>query len=347
MSENDATALPYVSVVIPALNCRDEVEACLAALAQQDYPRDRFEVIVSDNGSTDGTREYLEQSWAKLCLCPERGRARALNAGLALAAGEIICTTDMSCRAAPGWIRAIVEDFADPAVGCVAGEIKLLDSVTPNRVIDFQRRGNYMSPMLALQRRQLPFMPFADGANASFRRQVFDAIGGFEASFIKAADVEICYRLFVLTDYKLLFDYRAVMWESGEPTLGALLHQRFRMGIGWNLMRMKYPLLYECRQERSLKDRYWSWRMAVAEAGGLLARNLRAWFGHDRDANHDANIRFLMRQVQSIGRIYGAWHLRRRGIAPVAIDAAAQRRLIEAGGVAERILLRGAEAATA
>jgi cellulose synthase/poly-beta-1,6-N-acetylglucosamine synthase-like glycosyltransferase len=346
MPEHAAELFPYVSVVIPALNCRDDIEDCLAALEKQDYPRDRFEVIVADNGSTDGTREYLANSWAKLCLCPERGRARALNAGLGLASGEIICTTDMSCRAEAGWIRTIVEDFADPAVGCVAGEIKMLKTPLHNRVIDFQQRTNYMSPMLALKRKVLPFLPFADGANASFRRKVFDEIGGFEASFIKAADVEICYRLFALTDYKILFDYRALMWEPGEPTLGALLHQRFRMGIGWNLMRMKYPLLYAERRGRSVKEGYWSFRSAVGEIGMLLVGNLRALFGQDRAANDDANIRFLMSRMQSIGRVYGRRHLRRRGIAPTPLEAQAQLRLMQAGGVADRVIVRGEEATT-
>ncbi|MDP2832085.1 MAG: glycosyltransferase [Pseudomonadota bacterium] len=344
MPENTASPLPYVSVVIPALNCRGDIEDCLAALERQDYPRDRFEVIVADNGSTDGTREYLKHSWAKLCLCPERGRARALNAGLELASGEIICTTDMSCRAESNWIRTIVEDFADPTVGCVAGEIKLFDSALRGRVIDFQRRANYMSPMLALQRKKIPFMPFADGANASFRRKVFDEIGGFESSFIKAADVEICYRLFALTHYRILFDYRALMWEPGEPSLGALLHQRLRMGIGWNLMRMKYPLLYAESGSRSAQAIYWSCRAAVGEAGAFLFRNIQALFGRDRAANHDDNIRFLMSQVQSFGRVYGRWHLRRRGIAPTPLDARAQLRLIAAGGVADRVVVRGEEA---
>ena len=168
-----------------------------------------------------------------------------MNTGVKAARGEIILTTDLSCRAVENWISTVVETFSDhPKAGCVAGDIKLL-RMTEGVVIDFQECNNYMSPMLALKRTTLPFMPFADGANASFRKCVFDEIGGFEESFLKAADVEICYRMFVLTDYTLVFNRSAIMWEPGEPSLRALLHQRFRMGIGWNLLQMKYPVLFE------------------------------------------------------------------------------------------------------
>jgi cellulose synthase/poly-beta-1,6-N-acetylglucosamine synthase-like glycosyltransferase len=341
MPDPSSSSLPFVSVVIPTLNCRNDIDACLAALEKQDYPRDRFEVIVADNGSTDGTREHLEKTWVKLCLCPQRGRARALNAGLAVARGEIICTTDLSCLAAPDWISTVVSDFDNPEVGCVAGDIKLLKTGMSNRVIDFQERVNYMSPMLALNRQQLPFMPFADGASASFRKQVFDEIGGFEDSFIKAADVEICYRMFALTRYKILFDYRLMMWEPGEPTLGALLHQRYRMGIGWNLLRMKYPLLFAERSDSSLKEVYWSFREKLGRFGNLLVGNLGALFGQARDETYDANIRYLMSQIQAVGRLYGRWHLRSRGIQPIPVDSEAQKNLIAAGGAKGRVLVIG------
>src|SRR4029079_17145761 len=111
---------------------------------------------------------------------------------LGIAHGEIICTTDISCMPEPQWIAEIVSSFADPQIGCVAGEIKQLPG-PDNSAVRYQARTNYMSPMHALKRDRLPFLPFADGANASFRRQVFDQIGPFEETFYKGADVEICY----------------------------------------------------------------------------------------------------------------------------------------------------------
>jgi cellulose synthase/poly-beta-1,6-N-acetylglucosamine synthase-like glycosyltransferase len=316
------SSLPFVSIVVPALNCAEDVEGFADSMRLQDYPADRFEVIVVDNGSSDDTFERVRAAGMIALQRKEKGRARALNTGIEAARGEIILTTDLSCRAEPYWIRAVVETFAaHPEAGCVAGEIKLLRT-TEGAVIDFQERSNYMSPLLALNRTRLPFMPFADGANASFRKRVFDEIGGFEESFVKAADVEICYRMFVLTDYTLVFNRSALMWEPGEPSLRTLLHQRFRMGIGWNLMRMKYPALYEAKKP-ALNPRQTWWRLqgSIAKAIQLTMLNLSMVFGRNRAAANDANIRQLMSWAQWFGRYYGRWWLDHRGIRPAPVDS--------------------------
>jgi cellulose synthase/poly-beta-1,6-N-acetylglucosamine synthase-like glycosyltransferase len=308
---------PFVSVVVPALNCADDVAGFVESMRQQDYASDQFEVIVVDNGSTDATLERARAAGLIALQRTERGRTRALNTGIAAARGEFILTTDLSCRAEPHWIRTIVDTFAaHPEAGCVAGDIKLLRN-TNNAVIDFQERSNYMSPLLALGRTQLPYMPFADGANASFRKRVFDEIGGFEESFVKAGDVEICYRMFLLTDYTLVFNPVALMWEPGEPSLLALLHQRFRMGIGWNLMRMKYPDLYESRKHSlDARQAWWRFRGFLTQWRRLLSLNAGLVFGRNREAAIDADIRQLMTWVQWYGRHYGRWWLDRQGIRP-------------------------------
>jgi cellulose synthase/poly-beta-1,6-N-acetylglucosamine synthase-like glycosyltransferase len=330
MPETDAqSSLPFVSVIVPALNCAGDVQGFAESMQKQNYPADRFEVIVVDNGSSDDTFERVRAAGLIALQRKEKGRARALNTGVMAARGEIIMTTDLSCRAEPHWMRAVVETFAaHPEAGCVAGEIKLLRT-TGGVVIDFQERSNYMSPLLALNRTSLPFMPFADGANASFRKRVFDEIGGFEESFVKAADVEICYRMFVLTDYTLVFNRSALMWEPGEPSLRALLHQRFRMGIGWNLIRMKYPALYESKQQTiSLRQTVWKVRANLSKALTLVALILGLIFGLNREAVIDTNIRQLMSWFQWYGRHYGRWWLERRGIHPQPVDAAKLNRFM-------------------
>ena len=316
------SSLPFVSVVVPALNCAEDVDGFVAAMKRQDYPADRFEVIVVDNGSTDDTYDRLQAAGLIALQRLEKGRARALNTGIETARGSIILTTDLSCRAEPQWISAVVAAFAaHPRAGCVAGDIKLLRT-TSSWVIDFQERSDYMSPFLALSRTHLPFMPFADGANASFRRQLFDEIGGFEEAFVKAADVEICYRMFVLTDYTLVFNRAALVWEPGEPSLRALLRQRFRMGVGSNLMRMKYPLLYENAPWRfDVRQGWWGVRAGIVNSARLASLNLGLLLGHNRHKAIDADIRQLMSWAQSLGRHYGRRWLRQRKIAPIAVNS--------------------------
>ncbi|MHB1187342.1 glycosyltransferase family 2 protein [Thiobacillus sp.] len=328
---------PFASIVIPTLNCAHEVDACIAALRAQDYPASRFEIIVADNGSTDGSTERLEKLGVKVVVRPERGRSRALNAGLAAARGDIILTTDMGCVARTNWISTVVACFADPDVGCVAGEIKMIPS-GDNLALRYQARNNYMSPLHALSRRKLPYLPFADGANASFRRAVFETIGGFEESFFKGADVEICYRLLVLTDYKLVFCPDCVTEETGEPDLKALLHQRFRMGMSANLMRARFPEFYAGGKNRtSLRKLYWSTRENLTGLSRFLAGIAKG----DRAAMEDAIVRYLMRLAQSRGSRHGARYLQQQPVRPTPLDG---ERLKEFMGrldrLNERIILR-------
>ena len=319
--DSEKHVMPFVSIVIPVLNAVDEVPSCLAALRAQDYPADRYEIIVVDNGSSDGTFELLNQSGVVALQRPERGRAKALNVGVQHARGDIICTTDISCQAGANWLRTVVDSFGDPTVACVAGEIKQLKGVE-NAVTRFQERTNYMSPMHAINRRRLPFLPFADGANASFRRSVFDQIGWFEESFSKGADVEICYRLFVLTPYKILFNYDAIVWEPGEPTLKALLYQRYRMGIGWNLMKLRFPELFmQLRVNRTARQLYWQLRGSMRRGFSLVAWNARALYGDGRDGAMDANLTLLMGLAQWYGRVRGRRMVLRQVPKPEPIDS--------------------------
>ena len=333
------TDLPMVSVVIPLLNAVADIPGCIAALQAQSYPRERFEIIAVDNGSTDGSQRVLDKAGVRWITRRERGRAKALNAGVALANGDIICTTDISCQPEPQWIAEVVESFRDPAVGCVAGEIRLLGD-RDNAVIRFQERTKYMSPMLALQRNRLPFLPFADGANASFRRTVFDEIGGFEETFYKGADVEICYRIFLLTRYKIVFNRRAVVWEPGEPNLRALLKQRYRIGLGTPLMYLKYPALYARQTSRpSIRSRYWNLRAAWARLGRVAFAFAGGMFDPSR---RTAAVDEALSVLLGIAQRYGLWRGRRyiRTVeAPRPVDhAAIAAFLADGGSVRERIV---------
>lgn len=338
MDARDAS-LPMVSVVIPVLNAAADIPGCIAALRRQTYPAARLEIIAVDNGSSDGSQAALDRAGVRWVSRAERGRAKALNAGLAAARGEIICTTDISCQPEPQWIAEVVESFRDPEVGCVAGEIKLLRDAD-GLAIRYQERTGYMSPMLALKRNRLPFLPFADGANASFRRQVFDEIGGFEEAFYKGADVEICYRIFLLTRYKIAFNRRAVVWEPGEPDLRALLKQRYRIGLGTPLMELKYPALYAARQRPlGLKQRYWTLQhalVALARTAGLTVKGLIDRPSRERAA--DEWVALLLGLAQRHGRRRGRAYIRTVK-APQPVDPATIASFLAAGGsVHERIV---------
>lgn len=313
--------LPLVSVVIPVLNGGDDIEGCVRALRAQNYPADRFEILIVDNGSEDGTREAVEALGLHCFVRLERGRSRALNTGLAAARGEIICTIDISCRPVPEWIGEIVKTFENPEVGCVAGEIRLLRTVD-NMATRFQERTNYMSAMSAIHRTRAPYFPYADGANASFRKVFFDEVGPFEESFIKAADVEICYRLLFMTDYKIAFNPHALVWEPGEKDLRTLLNQRYRIGIGWVLMMKRFPLLYRELPTRTMRQRYWGAREAANKTISLVVALLKTPFSQSsRERFQDLLILQMMIVAQRLGKRHGRRVVSDLASPPQPIDA--------------------------
>lgn len=123
--------LPTVTVVIAAHDEELNIAKRLQNLLQQDYPRDLLEIVVSSDGSTDGTvnlaAEFADHGVIVTELPASYGKAVALNHGLTMAKGEIIVFTDARQEFQSNAIKTLVANFADESVGCVSGELHFLE----------------------------------------------------------------------------------------------------------------------------------------------------------------------------------------------------------------------------
>jgi biofilm PGA synthesis N-glycosyltransferase PgaC len=123
-----STITPSVSIVLAVRNGMDRLQAKIQHLLELDYSGIKEIIIVSD-GSTDGTAEYVTSLQLEriktVVLRKHGGKAAAVNAGVVLATGDIILFVDIRPEIAPGAIQRLVNNFADPQVGCVAGELIL------------------------------------------------------------------------------------------------------------------------------------------------------------------------------------------------------------------------------
>lgn len=132
------TAVPFVSVLVPARNEAANVEACITALLDNDYPANRVEVIVVDDFSTDDTAERVVALQRTLVHAPLRlvrlaarlddeqqgHKGAALAWGLREAVGSVVLTTDADCTVSRGWIRGMV-DALGASTGMVAGAVRM------------------------------------------------------------------------------------------------------------------------------------------------------------------------------------------------------------------------------
>jgi cellulose synthase/poly-beta-1,6-N-acetylglucosamine synthase-like glycosyltransferase len=124
-------ALPKVSIILAVYNGAALVRQKLGNLLSLDYPRDRLEIVIVSDGSTDGTNDILKRFQdprVKCIPCPQHlGKAVALNTGMHNASGEILLFNDIRPFLETDALRLLISNFADPQVGCVAGELVLRD----------------------------------------------------------------------------------------------------------------------------------------------------------------------------------------------------------------------------
>ena len=120
---------PSVSLVICAYNEERDIGRKLEETLACDYPADRLEVIIASDGSTDRTDDIVREFAPRVRLLRVEGRGGktlAQNAAVASARGDILVFSDVTTVYEPGTIRALVENFADPDVGCVGGDLHYL-----------------------------------------------------------------------------------------------------------------------------------------------------------------------------------------------------------------------------
>jgi glycosyltransferase involved in cell wall biosynthesis len=169
-----------ISLIICTRNRCHALAACLEHVERLQVPPGGAEVIVVDNGSTDGTAEAVRRFAAaakcQLCLVrePNAGLGRARNAGLARARGHIIAFTDDDCYVCPDFLVQMIKVFEDPCVGYAGG-----------RILRFDPTDDAITTKPDEERCLIPPHSFLaegviHGANMAIRRQVVNAVGGFD-----------------------------------------------------------------------------------------------------------------------------------------------------------------------
>jgi cellulose synthase/poly-beta-1,6-N-acetylglucosamine synthase-like glycosyltransferase len=124
-----AAAAPGVTLIVPAYDEEEVIAAKVANALALDYPRERLQIVVASDGSSDGTVERARAAGADLVLeLPPGGKVAALNAAAEQASGELLAFSDANSAWAADALRCLVAPFADPTVGYVCGQVRFVDA---------------------------------------------------------------------------------------------------------------------------------------------------------------------------------------------------------------------------
>ena len=170
-----------VSVIICTRNRANSLEHTLSSLARMELPRSlQVELLIVDNGSTDGTRSLVErctipQMPVRYLMEKRMGKASALNLGLARSGGDIILFTDDDVRVAPDWIERMCEPIRSGQAQAVVGGI-VMPAHLQRPWIDEYHRSYLACPEVSLSGQQSDLI----GANMGFHRSVLDSVPAFD-----------------------------------------------------------------------------------------------------------------------------------------------------------------------
>lgn len=245
-----AHTLPFVSVVIPVRNEELHIGAVLQQLEAQDYPADRFEVLVADGDSTDGTRRVVEGFAAtarmpvRWLANPKRLSSAGRNVGALASRGEIIAFVDGHCQIPTRELLAnVAKLMRETGAAClcrpqplhVAGNTRFQDALARTRatiighgrdstIFDMESEG-FVNPT---------------SSGAVYRAEVFAAVGMYDESFDACEDVEFNHRVWK-ADLKSYSSPKVAVFYSPRQSLSALWKQLMRYGRGRYRFMRKHP----------------------------------------------------------------------------------------------------------
>jgi glycosyltransferase involved in cell wall biosynthesis len=210
--------LPQISVIIPHLNQPEHLRRCLASLAAQNYPRERFEVIAVDNGSAEPPTAALDElPGVRLEQEPTPGPGPARNRGVALARGEILAFIDADCTADPGWLAAVAGRFHSAVPRLILGGDVRIAYRDPNRLTALEA---YESVFAYRQQEYITKKGFSGTGNLAVRRADFAAIGPF-AGIEVAEDREWGHRA-VAKGYRIAYVPEMIVFHPARETFAEL-----------------------------------------------------------------------------------------------------------------------------
>ncbi len=226
--------LPSFSVVVPTFDRPSHLAVCLRSLTRLDYPRDRFEVVVVDDGGAEPldsvVRSFGRQIEVTLIRGVHGGPAAARNTGSAKAKGDLLAFTGDDCTPAEDWLRALARRMAAAPKGFAVGG-RTLNALADN---PYSTASHLLIEYLYGYYNAAPDRArFLTPNNLSVPRDLFGDVGGFDASFVEGTgeDRDFCDR-WLRRGHGMIYEPQAVVSHAHALTFRGFFRQQFAYGRG-------------------------------------------------------------------------------------------------------------------
>ncbi len=263
--------LPFVTIIVPVRDGERTLRDCLVSLLASDYPPERREIVVVDNGSKDRTAEIIQDFPVRSAWETQQGASAARNRGIELGQGEILAFTDADCVVSRTWLRELVRGFESDDVGAVAGEIMAFPPSTGAERYMAKRVPRWQRANLSAPR------PSIVTASIAVRKAVFRQIGLFDPNLTRAQDTDFGWRFFRECPLELRYSARAIVLHRHRATTPEFFRHQAAWGYGGALISSKYQLPSGMREELRLYRALGTQLLDLGKAAARYARHGRGW----------------------------------------------------------------------
>jgi mycofactocin glycosyltransferase len=231
---------PSVTVIIPTRDRRNELVECLESVFSLDYPEDRIEVIVVDDGSQDDTSELLRKLPCKVISHKEsRGQSYCRNRGAGAARGEILAFIDSDCVPSTTWLKELMPAFQWDEVGAVGG---FVDGYFDKSQLDRYEKAFSslsMGKRIASAAGNTSTL-YVPTCNLLVRKCAYTKVGGIMEEMSVGEDVDFCWRM-RSSGYRLLYLPYGTVRHKHRNVLPRMLRRRAQYGTSEALLHTRHP----------------------------------------------------------------------------------------------------------
>jgi cellulose synthase/poly-beta-1,6-N-acetylglucosamine synthase-like glycosyltransferase len=236
---NHSTFKPTISILIPAWNEEKVIARLLERITSFTYPKDKLQVIVIDDASSDKTGKIADEYSSKYSfievlhrdrISARKGKASAMNEGFSKSTGEIVLCFDADYYPQKEIVEKLTAPFVDPVVAAVQGRVVVLNEPQNivTRLVALERIGGYRVDQEA--RENLGLITQFGGTVGGFRRSALERLHGWDESVL-AEDTDLTFRVY-LAGYKIRYTVDAECYEEAVDTWKAYRQQRYRWAKG-------------------------------------------------------------------------------------------------------------------